>query len=88
MFYNFSKITFRFTELEKFYLQKKDEIGEIDLKKCLGLFFKFGAIGNQRYDVNKKRPFIKWNYREKNIEINYEEQIRIHSGLWKELNLN
>lgn len=88
LFYNFSKITFRFTELEKFYLQKKDEIGEIDLKKCLGLFFKFGAIGNQRYDVNKKRPFIKWNYREKNIEINYEEQIRIHSGLWKELNLN
>lgn len=83
----FSKRTFYYSSLEKYYSNRKDIFDELDLKKCVSLLFKFGALGNVRYD-NRNKKFYKWAYREDNIEVNLEEALVIHLGLRKKLNLS
>lgn len=82
----FSRRSFRYQDLEKYYLARKNTIGEINLQECISLLFKFGALGNVRYDKNG-RKYYKWAYRENNIEINLEERLVIHLGLRKKFNL-
>ncbi|MFR9018942.1 MAG: P-loop ATPase, Sll1717 family [Fusobacterium sp.] len=86
LLYRFSKKSFYYKSLEKYYVERKDIFGELDLKKCIALLFKFSALGNVRYEKNGKK-FYKWAYREDNIEVNFEEQLVIHQGLRKKLNL-
>ena len=86
LLYRFSKRSFYFESLEKYYKERIELFGILDLKKCISLLFNFSALGNIRYDSNGKR-FYKWAYREDNIEVNFDEQLVIHLGLRKKMNL-
>lgn len=87
LLYRFSKPVFFYSELDDYLKARTDIFGNLDLKKCISLLFKFSAIGTHRYDKMRRKTFYKWCYRENNVEINFEEKIVIHHGLRKELNL-
>ncbi|MGL5903745.1 MAG: P-loop ATPase, Sll1717 family [Cetobacterium sp.] len=87
LLYKFSKQTFYFDELEKYYKERKGQFGELNLKKCIALLFNFSALGNINYNNKRNKTFTKWAYREDNIEVNFEEQLTIHHGLRKRFNL-
>lgn len=79
----FSKRYFFYSDLENFYKTTKKENIEIDLKKCITLLFNLSVLGNHYIDNKRGVKFYKYNYREQNIEINFDQTFVLHEGFTK-----
>ena len=57
-----------------------------DMKNALHALFECSAIGNIQHRL-PRRTFFTFKYRNPQSTINYKEQIVLHKGLWKAMNL-
>lgn len=77
---------FRFDQIRAAQL-KDERFGGIDLMKTLELLFECSAIGNLRGRDTDERYRFTFRYRNRNAVFNPNEEIVVHRGLRKALNL-
>ena len=80
----FHKNEFKFKDLESYYIQRKSIFGDMDLKQVFVQLFKFSIIGNKS---GGERPYYSWAYREDNANIDFDNDMVVHFGIRKAMNL-
>lgn len=82
----FGKTSFKFQTLKNYIEIHKDKYKKINLKKILSNLYLVGAIGNKKYNAKTKKSYFSWSFKEESI-LNFDDNICIHVGLRKFLNL-
>ncbi len=80
------KREFNFEELKKKALEQP-RFAELDLAGIVTALFECSALGNANRTRGRGKTYYTWKYRNRNSTLNLDDELLLHKGMWRALNL-
>lgn len=82
----YKKTKFKYSQIKRYYEEKKNMYPAIDLDESLTFLFDAGVVGNSWFNPASRKTYYTFIHRE-NAVVNFDKDFVIHPGLRKEFTL-